>query len=444
MVMTESNRCKHLSSSRAYKCCYGLIIILNLSTWMDINGLWIELPVMVQNTPEKWALPSTLALVISLGNIFPLIIILLRWWLRNRFTEIPVMYIIIVVGIIACTGIGFGWKIRMFVFGAERSICLIIAVFLLAALDCSSSLVFIDYMKRFHPSYLTAMFFGESLTAILPTFLALLQGVGGEIICRRNNSLTDQFEPFYSEPRFSVSIMFYLLSSIIACSLIAFLILRWTSVVYIADALPKLMANGYITDDNGEFLVNSDHKTPRRQSANLKTKQFFLLLFICIISASFIFGILPTLITYALLPYGQKAFYYCIILGPLAFPLAAFLSMKFPTVSTTRIVSGCITGCFGCIYIIIIAFQSPCPIMSDTVHGGVIIIGIWFVSSFIFGYVRMASANRIRRFWKGKSGLFWLGVAGQLGICLGVIPMYFIINTFNLLKDRQPCQTYCL
>ncbi|CAF1543927.1 unnamed protein product, partial [Didymodactylos carnosus] len=434
---------KQLSSSCAGKCCYALIIILNLARWIDLNGLWIELPLMVQATPEKWALPSTLALTMSLANIFPLIIIVLRCWLRNRFTEIPFMYVIIVVGIFACMAIGFGWKITMFVLGDERSICLIISVFLLAILDSSSTLVFTDYMKRFHPSYLTAMFFGEGLTSVVPTLLALLQGVGGEITCRRNNSLTDQFEPLYSEPRFSVSILFFILSSIITCSLIAFLILRWTSIVYVADALQKLTTNSYISDDNEMFLVNGGLKTPK-QNADLSTKQFFLLLFLCIINASFILGILPSLITYALLPYGQKAFYYCVILGPLAYPLAACLNAKVPTVTTTIIVFGCIIGCLGCIYIVIIAFQSPCPIMSDTVHGGIIMIGIWLVSSFILGYIYMASANRIKRSWKRTSGLFWLGVAEQLGTCLGVIPMYLVINTFKLLKDRQPCQTYCL
>ncbi|CAF1578882.1 unnamed protein product, partial [Didymodactylos carnosus] len=230
---------KRLSSSCASKCVYGLIIILNLSTWIDLNGLFIELPLMVQATPEKWTLPSTMSLVISLANIFPLTIIALKCWLGSRFTEIPFMYIIIGVGIIACTAIGVGWKITMFVFNAERSICLIIAVFSLAILDCSSSLVFLDYMKRFHTSFLTAMFFGESLTATMPTFLALLQGVGGEITCTRNNSVTNLFEPVYSEPRFSVSIFFFLLSGIITCSFIAFVILRWTLLVYIANAEPK-------------------------------------------------------------------------------------------------------------------------------------------------------------------------------------------------------------
>ena len=67
----------------------------------------------------------------------------------------------------------------------------------------------------------------------MPTILALIQGIGGEAICDNNA------QPKFSEPRFSVSVFMFLLAGIIMCSLIAFVILEWSSVVKVADALEK-------------------------------------------------------------------------------------------------------------------------------------------------------------------------------------------------------------
>ena len=55
-----------------------LLVILALSTWLDINGVWVELPLIVNQAPEGWALPSYLTLAIALSNVGPLIIIVLK------------------------------------------------------------------------------------------------------------------------------------------------------------------------------------------------------------------------------------------------------------------------------------------------------------------------------------------------------------------------------
>ena len=90
----------------AENVCYILILIFNLSTWIDLISVWIELPLIVNSAPERWALPSILSLAISLANIFPILVVILRWRLGRRFSEIPFIYTIIVVGIIACFSIG--------------------------------------------------------------------------------------------------------------------------------------------------------------------------------------------------------------------------------------------------------------------------------------------------------------------------------------------------
>ena len=431
----------------AENVCYILILILNLSTWIDLNSVWIELPLIVNSAPERWKLPSILSLVIALANIFPVIVVILRWKLGRHFSEIPFIYTIIVVGIIACFSIGLFWNYTAYIYGKERSIALTIAVFALAMLDCTSSPVFCDYMRRFKAIYLHAMFLGESLTGTLPTLIALAQGVGGEIQCIKNN-YTSTIEPIYSKPRFGVSIFFFLITCIITTSLLAFVALRLTSIVKLAQAKEKHCSKTNI--ETYEMLLKTDKSVLTTKKVSLWTpnsmpqKQFYILQFFNVINSALIFGCLPSLITYALLPYGQKAFYYCNVLSPISYPLSVLYAFFRPTLPTAWVIISSMVGCLICSFIMIIALQSPCPMWADTVHGGIIMIVAWFFSSFLLGYIRCASGNRIKLAWGKEDGLFYFGLSIQLGVMLGVLPMYLLINVFQLLKDRQPCVTYCL
>lgn len=428
--------------------CYILIVILNLSSWIDLNSIFVELPLMVIYAPEGWALPSVLSLVMSLGNVLPILVILVRWKLGSRFSEIPYIYIIIIIGVIACLAIGLFWNVRTFIFGKERSLALILAVFALSLLDCTSSLVYYDYMKHFKAKYLHATFFGESLTAALPTFFALAQGVGGETRCVFNNQ-TSILDPVYTQPRFSVSAFFYLVTFIVGSSLIAFLILQFSSIVKLANAESKIIEENIpetseMVEKNNENFSTTTRKVSFLSTPNSMTKiQFYILQTLNVINSAIMFGCLPALVTYSLLPYGQKAFYYCSLLYPLAYPLSALVGFIYPTISTFWIIMGSLFSWLLGVYISTVAIQSPCPIWADTLHGGILMTTAWFVSSLVLAYVRLASGNRIRLAWPKESGLFNFGVSVQMGMFVGALPVYLVINVYELLYDRVPCVAYC-
>ena len=42
-----------------------LAVLFGISSWISINGLWVELPLLVQDLPEKWALPSYLSIIVQ-------------------------------------------------------------------------------------------------------------------------------------------------------------------------------------------------------------------------------------------------------------------------------------------------------------------------------------------------------------------------------------------
>jgi riboflavin transporter 2 len=208
---------------------------MNLSAWIDLVGVFVELPLMIPLTPEGWTLPSVVSMCICAANIMPAIVIFLRWYQGERFSEIPYIYIIIIIGIISCFVLAIFWQQTTFIFGRERSLWLIVSVCTLSMLDCTSSLVFFDYMKRFRTQYLSAVFLGEGLTGAIPALLLLIQGVGGEPVCVQSNNGTT-LEPTFTRPRFSTTIFMLVIAGIIVTSFIAFLLLRWTNIISLANA----------------------------------------------------------------------------------------------------------------------------------------------------------------------------------------------------------------
>ena len=49
-----------------------LAILFGISSWICINGMWVELPVLVNSLPEGWNLPSYLSIIVQLANIGPI------------------------------------------------------------------------------------------------------------------------------------------------------------------------------------------------------------------------------------------------------------------------------------------------------------------------------------------------------------------------------------
>ena len=135
---------------------YILVILFAMASWIDINGLWTELPLLVNELPEFWDLPSYLVLIIQIANIGPLVYTVINRCAPNKVKEWPVIYIIIIIGIIACALLIFFWSETTHIFGKERSTSLISLSFFLALVDTTSSVVFLPYMANFKVQYMSA------------------------------------------------------------------------------------------------------------------------------------------------------------------------------------------------------------------------------------------------------------------------------------------------
>ena len=171
---------------------------------------------------------------------------------------------------------------------------------------------------------------------------------------------------------------------------------------------------------------------------------FIYLLVLNTIDSTIAYGCLPSLSTYALLPFGQKAFYYWSVLTPIAYPLALLTSLYWKTASNANLMFQSIVNLILSVFIFVVAAQSPCPWLADSTAGALMIISVWFLMSFVSAFLRISIGNRIKIEWRNEQGMFYYGATAQLGLFFGTIPTYLLINVFEVFVDRQPCQSYCL
>ncbi|CAM2713445.1 unnamed protein product [Rotaria socialis] len=134
---------------------------------------------------------------------------LLKAFLKGRLDERIFVYIEIIIAIVACGLMAQYWNKTHWFAGAQHSVLFVIFVFLLGTLDTTSTVTYSDYMKRYDGKLLNALILGESLTALIPSILAAIQGVGGEAVCSANST-----QPEYSKPRFSVQVHFWIFAAI--------------------------------------------------------------------------------------------------------------------------------------------------------------------------------------------------------------------------------------
>ena len=224
-----------MSSLRAYlrETSVPMFIVVCMfatSSWIDMNGIFVEIPLLVNKLPEGWNLPSYLVVIVQLANIGPVLYTIAKKLAPDKVKEWPVIYIIISIGMVACALLVFFWSSTSYINGVEHSTALFVLSFFLALVDCTSSVVYIPYMAAFTSQYLTALFVGEGLCGLLPALMGFAQGAGSNPEClNMTKNGTDNFEiiPVFSPPRFSVSVYFGILFIILCVSMTSFSLLHF-------------------------------------------------------------------------------------------------------------------------------------------------------------------------------------------------------------------------
>jgi len=411
-----------------------MALVFGIGAWISINGMWVELPLLVQTLPESWNLPSFMSVIIQIANVGPIAYALLHAALPARVNEKNGVYFVMVIGTISSVLMIFLWRYTTSTDGVEHSSALLALLFFVSLVDCSSSVLFMPFMARFQQIYLTSYLIGEGLSGFLPSLFALAQGVGGNPECNVNGTSGASGEPYYPPPRFSVSVFFAILSVMMFSSAVAFIALNRSQVAK-NQQVQRLPSSVTTLQEN---VTGEEEEDDERSSTSLPKKTFVILLaiqcWVCMLSN----GALPSIQSYSCLPYGNTAYHVAVTLSSMANPVACIVAYYLPVRSVGVVGVVNIFGTAISCYIVALAALSPAPPLLQS-GGEVIMIITWILSVGVFTYVRVSIAAILRQKGRGGRNLFWFGVFTQIGSTVGSVAMFLLVNVYNLFTPYYPC-----
>lgn len=316
-------------------CAFGV------GSWVAVNGLWVELPLIVNALPEGWDLPSYLTVIIQLANVGPLLVTLMHKLYPGCLKEHIVIYSILSIGVLSCILLAFFWDRTTIFIGASRSTAFFIMTFFLSLVDCTSSVTFLPFMMQLPAKYITTYYIGEGLSGFIPGVVALAQGVGmakcvnsSETAGNHTGSLHTEYLP----PNFSTKVFFFILAAMMCISLAAFVALNRLPRTYelstenlVQDTVVSISSNldnsgadldGGSVKNNGEEVAQGRHLV-----AKLSVYQLTFIYFLVVWVNSATNGLLPSVQTYSCMPYGNLAYHLSAALASVANPVACTLAM---------------------------------------------------------------------------------------------------------------------
>lgn len=352
-----------------------LAIFFGVGTWIGINSIFVQLPLLVNSQPEGWNLASYIVIIIQAANIGPILYTLWQkvWPIKDSL----IIYFLLAIGIVAGFCMAFLHTITATFFEAERSLAIFINVFFFALVGCTSSVLFMPYFGRFRDIYLVTYLIGEGLSGFLPGVLALIQGVGGNAQCIKNDS--GEIERYFPPARFGTQTFFLVISSLFVASFVAFALLDQLKSVRKEYAASVTIAHGNIYKyDTNQDPVHKQHSeqtlAEKEIGKQLSVRNFRGLLILLGIVCMFSNGFFPSIMSYGTLPYGNIAYHLAVTLSSIANPVACFIAVFVTNTSIRNIISLCIVSIPFVAYTLTTAVMSPNPPLMGKVMGEVLVV----------------------------------------------------------------------
>lgn len=351
-------------------------------------------------------------------------------WACDRY----IIYVLLAAATFSTFALGFLHSYTSFVFGNEHSTALLSLMFVTALVGCTSSVICIPYMKNYREIYLVSYLVGEGLSGFVPSAVALIQGVGHDPQCvnvTKPGSDHVEFITVPSDPRFSSQIFFVLIGTLLCLSFLSFLGLN-VSPVAIGERvrLPSSM-EALPTDTTSlpSYKTNTGWKMPK----NVYYYLLAMLAVVCLLGN----GTLPSIQSYSCLPYGTVAYHLTVTLAAIAGPLAMSLGffIKAPTVKVLNILMAIVLALSG--FICYLAVKSPHPPLQDSWQGELLVVVVWIAACGLIGFVKMGITTLYRP--DPGRGLYYTGVATQVGSLIGAITTFVLVNYTKIFKSYSPC-----
>ncbi|XP_007516091.1 solute carrier family 52, riboflavin transporter, member 2 [Erinaceus europaeus] len=433
-----------------------LVALFGMGSWSSVNGVWVELPVVVKGLPEGWSLPAYLSVLVALGNLGLLAVTLWRRLVPSKGERGPIQVVQALNGV-GTALLALLWHHVTPVAGQPHSVAFLTLTFVLALACCASNVTFLPFLSHLPPPFLRSFFLGQGLSALLPCVLALVQGVG-HLECPPAATNSTPGPPHHFSERFSASTFFWVLTTLLVVSAASFqgllLLLPTSPSSPSGGSGPNLRVGAPRTEEEEEEeeeeasplqepLGQAAGATPNPDSkkARLLSVRGICLLGLLTVTNALINGVLPAIQSFSCLPYGRLAYHLAVVLGSLANPLACFLAMGVLCRSLAGLSGLSLLGLFFGTYLIALAVLSPCPPLVGTSAGVVLVVLSWVLCLGVFSYVKVAASSLLHV--GGRPALLAAGVAIQVGSLLGAVAMFPPTSVYQVFRSGQDCVDLC-
>lgn len=369
-----------------------LAMLFGIGSWIGVNSVYQQLPLIVPSAPEGWTLPSYLAVIVQSGNVGPLIYHIVQTYSSTRLNDVYLIYAVKTMACIAAICMAFFYQSTAIIGGEAHSVALLGIAFFFALVGCTSSVLFMPYMGRFHAVYLVTYMVGEGLSGFYTSILSLIQGVGGVHECiptNQTNNVTGEivFEEFIPPPRFGSELFFILVATMMLISAVAFTLLNQLPLCS-AERAPGTVSDGndysykkehreteqFVHDAADQMKDLGEENCYEKQGTQQQPYTYLLILMgmVSLIGS----GIFPGIQSFSCMPYGRRAYHLSVTLSSIANPVACMLAIFFNHTSHKYITALTALATAVGIYLFGTALMSPTPWLVNSLAGEILVVSL--------------------------------------------------------------------
>lgn len=280
---------------------YICVILFGSTSWLSTNSVWLELPLLTDKLPEGWSLPSYFTVVVQIASIGPLVYSIMLKFSKVPF-PVPVMILSSLLFCCSCTLLMTAfWSQTIFLFGQERSVMLMLLLLGMALVNATSNVLFMPHMATYHGSYITAYFVGMGLSSLVPSSVSMLQGSGVNCVVLNGTSVQTS-----RNLRFGVTEYNFIMFGWLVLATSAFVYLMHLKNAEVSSS-PPISGSG---SHNRQDFNLSNQRTGTCTAlggSHTKFRLRLLLILMAVVSAQ-MNGIVPSVQSYASLPFSRVSF----------------------------------------------------------------------------------------------------------------------------------------
>uniref|UniRef100_A0A0N5B7V6 Riboflavin transporter n=1 Tax=Strongyloides papillosus TaxID=174720 RepID=A0A0N5B7V6_STREA len=408
---------------------YICVITFGLGTWLSINSLYTQLPLLVDILPESWNFATYMVCVLQ--GVCLISIIYAYFASKSsklKKGNIPATIILILLNAGALLMAAYVYPETIIIGGEEHSFYLLISIALMSIPCTLSDVIYLPFISRFRNNNLVIAFFlGMGLSAFVPSLTTFIQGTivsknVTEMIVSPDGSLKNITKIVTEEPLFGVQQFLIGISILSLLPLLAFVVLL--KVHQKEEELKEKSPDWPHPGITSRYVDNS-----------LSRGIFLCYLILVALIGALQNSIIPSIIPYSTSRFGTNIYHIANTLFVMVNPFFCFLPFIIKIRKFIYHLIIFMTTISAFIVLFIYAYIPKLQKPDDWISCTVLYAAIGILSGFLSW--QRAGIGELLRKSSEKSGLFWCGTFIQIGSCTGAITMVILTNVFHIFEKSN-------